>query len=151
LAAHPDLERARFVLEHMGRQSGPEAARILVHALTKLDRNRAQIAAQAIGAREEAVPYLAKALLETTDPARPAVLRHVLRPNAKKISPALRKQLLAEAVDRLTKTAPGWEAPLDVVRDGDPEAVAEALRGLAVKVRRSGKDERALTVYSVLC
>jgi HEAT repeat protein len=151
LASHPDLDRARFVLEHLGRQPGPEAARILVHALTKLDRNRAQIAAQAIGSREEAVPYLAKALLETTDPDRAWVLRNVLRPTAKKISSAMRKQLLAVAVDRLGKGERGWEALLDVVRDADPESVAEALRALAQKLRKSGKDDKALSVYSVLC
>lgn len=151
LAAHPDLERARFVIEHMGRQTGPEAARILVHALTKLDRSRAQIAAQCIGTREEAVPYLAKALLETTDPERAAVLRLVLRPMAKKISTATRKGLLAEGVERLAKGERGWESLLDVVRDADPEAVTEALRVLALKLRKSTKEDKALTVYSILC
>jgi HEAT repeat protein len=151
LVAHPDLERARFVLEHMGRQEGPEAARILVHALAKLDKNRALVAAQVIGAREEATPHLAKALLEATDPDRAWVLRNVLRPTAKKISPAMRKQLLAEATERLGKGERGWEPLLDVVRDADAEAVVDALRVLAAKLRKAGKDDRAHSAYAVLC
>jgi hypothetical protein len=96
------------------------------------------------------VPALAKALLETTNPDRAWLLRNVLRPGAKKISSALRKQILEEAIDRLGKGERNYEAHLDVARDADPEGVAEALRALAARLRK--KDEnKARVVLSILC
>jgi hypothetical protein len=69
---------------------------------------------------------------------------------AKKISPSLRKQILAEAMDRLAAGERNYEAHLDIARDADAEGVADALRALADKLRR--KDEnKARVVLSILC
>ncbi len=153
LALHADFDRARFVIELLGRMSGNEAARVLTKTLvTSTDRRYAEAAAEALNGKEDAVPALAKALLETDNPDRAWVLRNVLRPTAKKISSAARKQILEAAMDRLASGERGYEALLDVARDADPEAVAEALRGLAQKLRRgAGKEERARSVYQILC
>ena len=151
LIAHPDFERARFVLEMLGRQSDFEATRLLVHALCTLEKKRAELASAALQGREDAVSPLAKALLETTDPDRAWLLRNVLRPVAKKISPALRKQLLERAMDRLGEGARGWEALLDVARDADADSAAEALRALAQKRRKAKDDDKAAAVYGLLC
>ncbi len=151
LSLHPDFERARFVLEMLGRQTDAEATRVLVHAVCSLERKRAEIAATALGGREDAVTPLAKALLETKDVDRGWLLKSVLRPSAKKIPSALRKQLLEEAMDRLGDGARGWEALLDVVRDADADAVATAVRALAQKLRKAKNDDKAAAVYGLLC
>ncbi len=151
LAVHPDSDRARFVLEMLGRQPDTEATRLLVHAACTLERKRAEIAATALGGREDAVAPLAKALLETKDADRAWLLRNVLRPSAKKIASALRKQLLDEGMARLADGARGWEALLDVVRDADADGVATAVRALAEKLRRAKNDDKAAAVYGLLC
>ena len=102
IALHADFDRGRFVLELLGRMGGAEAARVLTKTLVATgDRRYAEAAANGLAGKEEAVPALAKALLETTNPDRAWVLRNVLRPTAKKIAPALRKQILEEALSRL--------------------------------------------------
>jgi HEAT repeat protein len=152
LVGHEDPERIRFVLELLGRQTGSDALKVLVDVVCTMDRRRAEMAAQMLGGKEAAVPFLAKALLETKDVDRGWVLRNVLRPMAKKISPAVRKELLETATERLGDGERGWEALLDVVRDADPEGVAQALRALASKLRKKPESaEKALTVMRLLC
>lgn len=153
IALHTDFERARFVIEMLGRMGGAEAARVLTKVLvTTADRRYAEAAAAGLSGKEDAVPALAKALLETENPDRAWVLRNVLRPTAKKISTSLRKQIVETAMDRLGSGERGWEALLDVARDADPDGVADGLRGLAERLRRAkGKEERARSVYQILC
>ncbi len=151
LALHPDFERARFALEMLGRQTDPESTRTLIHAACTLERKRAEIAAAALGGREDAVAPLSKALLETTDVDRAWLLRNVLRPSAKKMPAPLRKALLDEAMNRLGEGARGWEALLDVVRDADPDAVGAAVRALALKLRKMKNDDKAASVFGLLC
>jgi len=150
LVAHPDLERARFVIDQLGRQGGADAAKVLVKLLGSVDRRRAELAAHALAGKEEAVPLLAKALLETKDADRGWMIRNVLRPLAKKISPQVRKQLLEDALEKIGGAERGWEAMLDVVRDADPDAVAKSLRELGAKLRKKG-DDKAATVLRLLC
>ena len=151
LAMHADTERARFVLEFLGRMGGPEAARTLTKVLTTTtNKMLGEAAAAGLAGKEDSVPALAKALLETKNPDRAWLLRNVLRPMAKKISPALKKQILAEAMERLAAGERNYEAHLDIARDADAEGVAEALRALADKLRK--KDEnKARVVLSILC
>jgi hypothetical protein len=151
LSVHPEFERARFVLELLGRQTDAEATRVLVNAACTLERKRAEIAAAALGGRDDAVTPLTKALLETKDVDRAWMLRNVLRPSAKKIPGALRKQLLDEALTRLGDGARGWEALLDVVRDADADGVATAVRALAQKLRKAKNDDKAVAVLGLLC
>ena len=151
LVAHPDLERARFVIDQLGRQKDQDAARILVKVVGALDRRRAEFAAGALPGNEAAITPLAKALLETTDVDRAWLMRNVLRPNAKKVPLALRKQLLELATERLGSGERGWEALLDIVRDADPDGVASALRALAMKLKKQKNVEKALAVHHLLC
>jgi HEAT repeat protein len=150
LVGHPDLERARFVIDMLGRQGGADAAKVLVKLLGSVDRRRAELAATALTGKEEAVPLLAKALLETEDADRGWMIRNVLRPSAKKMTTATRKQLLEQAMEKMGDSKRGWEAMLDVVRDADPDAVATSLRDLGLKLRKKG-DEKASTVLGLLC
>ncbi len=166
LVAHPDVERARFVLEMLGRQGSAEAARLLVKVLaTTKDKRRAEIAAACLvepggepssGApgsapvREAAVAPLAKALLEADDADRAWLLRSVLRPSARKVAAAARRQMLEAATGRLAAGDRNWEPLLAIVRDADPEAAAAAMRELGAKLRK-GNPDRALTLLRVLC
>jgi HEAT repeat protein len=151
LALHPDFDRARFVIEMLGRQTDAEATRVLVHAACTLERKRAEIATAALAGREDAVAPLAKALLETKDVDRAWLLKGVLRPSAKKIPAPLRKQLLEGALSRLSDGERGWEALLDVVRDADAEGVAMALRALGQKLRKGKNDDKAASVFGLVC
>lgn len=150
LLASPDPERVRFVIDLLGRLPGGEAAKLLVEVLTELDLRYAEPAANALFGKEDAAPALARALLETHDRDRAWTLRNVLRPLAKKLPPSLRKELLTHATQRLSAGERGWEAALDVVRDADPEAVAEALRAMAQKFARARNAEKAQSVLSLL-
>jgi HEAT repeat protein len=150
LVSHPDIDRARFVIEQLGRLGTLPACKLLVDALATLDKRYGEAAALALAGKELAVPMLAKALLEAKDRDRAWALRNVLRPLAKKIAPALRKQLLEISLARLGKGELGWEAPLDVARDADATAAAGALRDLATKLKKSKTPEKAATVLGLL-
>jgi HEAT repeat protein len=165
LALHPDVERARFVLEMLGRTAGAEPARVLVSVLsTTKDKRRAEIAATCLlqpadggglpspGSalvRDDAVALLAKALLEASDPDRGWLLRNVLRPSARRVAAASRRAMLDEAMRRLAAGARTWEPLLATARDADPAAAAEALRALAQRSRKSAPD-KALVVMRLL-
>lgn len=150
LVNHPDGERARFVIEQLGRQADKDAAGVLVAVLLGPDRRRVELAATALTGMEAAVPLLAKALLDSDNPDRSWILRNVLRPAAKKIAPAMRKQLLDAALKQFA-TGRGWEALLDVVRDADPEGTSEALRALSLKLKKAGTTDKAVTVMRLVC
>jgi HEAT repeat protein len=178
LVAHPDVERARFAMEMLGRQPGAESARVLVRVLaTAKDKRRAEIAAACLAVRDgasvaeaprpsrpgegtggpaappvrdDAVGPLARALLESDDADRAWLLRGVLRASAKKVAPAARKQMLELSVKRLSAGERNWEPLLAVVRDADPETAAEALRSAAKRARKTNPD-KALTILRVIC
>jgi HEAT repeat protein len=162
LVAHSDLERARFAIEMLGRQEGPHAARVLVNVLaTTTDKRRAELAASCLrvhedgrptgaAVRDDAVPSLAKAILDSPDADRAWLLRGVLRPCAPRTPAPTRKLLLETALKRLTSGEGHWEALLATVRDADARAAVEALRALAQKLRKTDP-VRAVTVLRVLC
>jgi HEAT repeat protein len=162
LVVHPDLERARFAMEMLGRREGPHAARVLVNVLaTTNDKRRAELAASCLRAHEEgkppaaavrddAVAPLAKAILEAPDTDRAWLLRGVLKTSAAKTPATMRKQLLDTALKRLAGGETLWEPLLATARDADARATALALRALAQKLRKS-EPARSLLILRVLC
>lgn len=150
LLDHPEIERARFVIEQLGRQKNADAAKLLVRTLSGADKKRAELAASALAGNEHAVMPVAKALLEAKDPDRRWLMRTVIRPLAAKIPAALRRELLEKAIERLSEGERGFEAYLDVARDADADGAAEALRALATKLKKKDED-RARIVYGILC
>ncbi len=148
LLAHEDVERVRFAAAYLASQAS--ATKALVKALVNQDRARAEVVAETLTGREEAAPALARAMLDTKDLDRAWLLKKVLTPIAKSISPALRKELLALAEKRLSQGAKGWEAPLEVVQAADSELVGKAMRALAERLRRSKNDDRAATVLGLV-
>ncbi len=151
LIQHREIDRARFVLEQLGRQKGGDAAKTLVRVLATGDKVRAEIAATALAGNEGAAAMLTKALLDAADADRAWMIRNVLRPSAKKIAPASRKELIAVAIERLGEGERNWEALLDVARDADPDGVATALRALAAKLKKQDHRDKALAVLTILC
>jgi HEAT repeat protein len=150
LVAHPDLDRAELVLAHLGRQKGPEAARLLVKVLAGADRRRAEIAARELSGNAEALPLLARALLEARDPDRAWLLRNVLRPGAKDLPPAARKKLVEAAATGLAEGSSGWEAVLDVAREANPEGLADALRAVAERLRKKSPEKAMAALAAVV-
>jgi len=148
LLAHEDLDRVRFAAAYLAGQSA--ATKALVKALLTQDRARAEVVAETLGGREDAANALARAMIDTKDLDRAWLLRKVLTPVAKAISPALRKELLALAEKRLAQGAKGWEAPLEVVQAADAESVGKTMRALAERLRRSKNDDRAATVLGLV-
>jgi hypothetical protein len=78
------------------------------------------------------------------------MIRNVLAPMSTKVPPAVRKQLLDAAIERIEAGERGWEAFLDVAQGGDGKAAAEALRALATRVLKKQPDKAliALTALS---
>jgi hypothetical protein len=140
-----------FVLALLGKQGTQEATKALVSVMLSAEPRKAEMAARELEGKELAAGPLARALADTEDVERARLLRHVLKPLAKNIAPALRKELLDAAMDRLGSGERGWESHLDVARDADPDAVASALRALGGKLRKQGIGDKAARVLSVLC
>ncbi|MFC1611292.1 HEAT repeat domain-containing protein, partial [Myxococcota bacterium] len=151
LATHPEAERARFAIEQLGRQDNNEAIKALVGILCTQDRSRADLAAEALKGKKDAIPLLAKALMTIDDPDRAWMTQKVLKPHAGKLTKTQRTQLLERAVDRLAGGKKGWEAPLQVVRDASPDAAADGLRELAARLLKAKKTDHAAMVARVLC
>jgi HEAT repeats len=150
LIAHPDAARARLVMEQIGKRKDKEAGSVLLSAIEKLDRTRAEFAATCLAGNEAVVPELARALCESTSPDKAWIMRGVLRPMAKKVAPALRKQIRELALTRMKDTGRDWEALLDIAREADKEAVQTGLQGLFQKLDKGSKDDRALAVLRVI-
>ncbi|WP_394832887.1 hypothetical protein LVJ94_40940 [Pendulispora rubella] len=151
LVGHPELERARFVIDQLGRRKDGEATLVLVGVVKSLDRRRAEFAAGALTGKDDAVTPLAEALLETKDTDRAWLMRNVLRPSAKKVPPLLLKKMLERAMERFGAGERGWEPLLDIVRDADPESVAGALRTLARKFQKQDQTTDAIAVWRRVC
>ncbi len=150
LVAHPDGGRSRFVIEHLGRQKDEGSAKLLSRVVTTADKDRSTAALQALQGNDAAVSVLARSLLDVKDIDRAWAIGNFLRPSAKKVSKAVREELLAIALGRLAKGERGWEPLLDVARGGDADRVVDALRELAKKLKKSNPD-KAETVFSILC
>lgn len=151
LAQHPDIERARFVIEQLGRQKGGETADVLIEVLERADRRRGELVCKALEGREDAVPAIAKALVDSDDADKAWMLRNVLRPMSAKVPPAGKKRILEAALQKIEKGERGAEALVDIARDVEPKKTAEGLRNLAAKLRKGKKPERAATVLRMLC
>jgi HEAT repeat protein len=151
LLTHPDADRARFVLELLSKLHGAEPTRLLVLALVKGDRARAERASEALRGRKEAAAPLAKALLATEDPDRGWLIAQVLKPSAREVPPALAKQVVASAAERVSSGARGWEPYFEVAREVDAASLLAALRAQTAKARKKKDVDRELAVQRLLC
>ena len=151
LAEHPDFDRARLAIEHLGRQRDPGATRVLVAVAERGERRRAELAVALLAGKPDLGAALAKALAAATDADRAKLLARALAPRLRELTPALKKQLRGVGIERLSASEPGAEAILDAARMADPGGVADDLRALAAKQRKGGKTDDALRTLGVLC
>ncbi|MBK7971825.1 MAG: HEAT repeat domain-containing protein [Deltaproteobacteria bacterium] len=151
LTDHPDFDRARLAIEHLGRQKDPGAAKVLVAVVERGERRRAELAVTLLAGKPDVGAALAKALAAATDADRAKLLARALAPRLRELTPALRKQLRSTGLERLASGEPGAEAILDAARMADPGAVADELRALAARQRKANHTDDALRTLGVLC
>jgi hypothetical protein len=151
LLGHPDLERARFVIDMLSHRKGSDAVDLLVEVVRHQELRRARLAAEALRDREEAVAPLVDALVGEEDPERARLLAGVLRPRADALKPAARKKLLTAALDRLASGQRAWDALYDVAREADPASASEGLRALYQRLAKRKDGVRATFVLRMLC
>ncbi|MBN8617053.1 MAG: hypothetical protein J0L92_41115, partial [Deltaproteobacteria bacterium] len=113
------------------------------------DRRRGELATKALEGREDAGPMLAAALAAATDADRANVLRQAVRPHLKNLSPAMKKKLVAVALERVAE-GEGWQAHADVARELDPKGFAEGLREQVTKLAKGKKEAQLKSVLGLL-
>jgi HEAT repeat protein len=150
LLSHSDLERARAVIDMLAHRPTEDAAELLVEVVAEREMRRARLAAEALRDRRDAVGPLVAALARCKESERARLLAGLLRPASAELTPAQRRKLRDEALDRLASGREGAKALLEVAREADPKGVADALRDLHAKLRRT-KPARATLVLSELC
>ncbi|OGQ77185.1 MAG: hypothetical protein A2289_20985 [Deltaproteobacteria bacterium RIFOXYA12_FULL_58_15] len=120
----PDVrEASAWALASMGSAVLPEVKRRLVDATGNIKRG--------------------------VDRAR--TIRSALAPHAASLTKSQHADLLQSAVDALAKGERGLEAPLQILRDASPKALAEGLRGVATRLIKGRKLDQATTVARLLC
>jgi HEAT repeat protein len=150
LIAHPDLERARFIIDMLAHKKGEEAAAELVVVLEAHEPRRAELAARALAERKEAAPMLADALLKASDPQRARLITRVLEGMAGELKPAQKKKLLEAAMAKLEKADPGWLPVAEAAHAADSIALGYAMRELYAKLKKK-KPDLAVDVLKQLC
>lgn len=150
LLLHPDVERARFVIDMLAHRSTEESTEQLVDILASLELRRAELAARALVGRKDAVASLTDRLVKTTDPHRARLISRVFESLHHELKPAQRKRLLEASLERLQEDAPTFQPLFDVAHAADPVAAGNALRDLHRKLEKR-KPERALQVIRHLC
>ena len=156
LAIGAEAERALLAIERLAQIATPAAADALAGVLTATqDRMRAEAAANALGARPEGPPALARALLAVRDGERAALLARLLRPRIRTLveggaaGKKLAKALLANALARIGD-GQAADALLPLAREIDRDAAGSGLRALAAKLQKRKDVDGALTVLRLV-
>lgn len=151
LIGHPELDRAKFIIDMLSHRPNAEAAAQLVRVIVDHDVRRATLAAEGLSSRRDAIGPLVKALATSTDRERARMLAKVIHPWAGELKPAQRKKLLAVVTERMAKGEHGWQSPFDIVDAANPKEAAKALRALYDKLKRRKPPERATQVLRLVC
>jgi hypothetical protein len=151
LSGHNDPERARLAIERLAQAPTSAAAHALGKILLSTDeRSRAEAAGEALAARPDAGPALARALLGAHDADRAWMLVKMLRPHVRKLEARQVRPLLEEALSRIRANKTPWEPFLQVARESDALATAGELRRLTGDLRKARKLDRALVASRAL-
>jgi HEAT repeat protein len=151
LIAHPDIERAKFVIDMLSHRKSDDAAAQLVQVIAEHDVRRGKLAADALAHRKDAAAALVTALAACNDRERARMLAKVLHPWAGELKPSQRKKLLTVVAKRLEKGEQGWQSPFDIADAANPKDAAKALRALFEKLKRRKPPELATQVLRLLC
>ncbi len=148
LTHHPDLERARIAIDKLASMRGAAATRTLVGIVAEADKRRAELAAEAIADRSDAVAPLAEALAATGEPERAKLLGRVL--GDAKLPAPLRTKLLQAGVAKLVAGREAWEPALGAVKDRDEASVSRRLAAEAARLRKARKADAEARVLRAL-
>jgi HEAT repeat protein len=150
LALHKELERARIAIEKLGTMRGATATETLVDILARGDKRRAELAADAIKDRPDAVAPLAALLAETSELERARLAAKVIKPHVKDLTPAMRRKIADHAIGALAGGSDAWEPAMTIAAERDAKATGEGLREEAAKLRKSKKTNEEARVLRAL-
>lgn len=150
LALHRELDRARIAIDKLGSLGGTKATETLVDIVARGDKRRAELAAEAVKDRADAVAPLVDLLASTGELERARLVRHVLRPRVSELSPAMRKKLAQAGIAKLTSGHDAWEPALALANERDAKATAEMLREEAARLRKGKKVDEERRVLRAL-
>jgi hypothetical protein len=67
------------------------------------------------------------------------------------LKPGHHTKLINAVTKRLDKGEPGWQSPLELIREAKPDKTAKALKDLYQKLKRRKPPERATAVLRMIC
>jgi hypothetical protein len=151
LLEHPDADRAKFVIDMLAHRPSADAAELLVQVLEEGEMRRARLAADAVHGRKDAIDGLVSAVCADHDKERSRLIGRTLQPLIAELKPSHHKKLIDAVTSRLEKGEPGWQSPLELIREAKPDKTAKALKTLYEKLKRRKPPERATAVLRMLC
>ncbi|MEC7521058.1 MAG: HEAT repeat domain-containing protein [Myxococcota bacterium] len=150
LALHRELDRARIAIDKLGTLGGKQPTETLVDILARGDKRRAELAAEALGGREDATGPLVALLADTPELERAKLVSRVLEARRDALTPAMRKKLLEAGVKGLSAGDESWSPTLSLVVERDAKKVADALRAEAARLRKARKTDEEARVLRAL-
>lgn len=145
LALHPDFDRARMAIDKIGSLSGKKVSETLVGIVADGDKRRAELAAEALEGRKDAVAPLAKALANTDELERAKLIARAV--SGAKLAPAAKKALLDAGAAQLAAGVDAWEPKLRLL---DEKAVAKRLGDDAKKLKKRKKGDAEARVLRAM-
>ena len=150
LAMHRELDRARMAIDKLRSIEGTQASETLVDIVARADKRRAELAADALEDRDDALRPLAKLMATVTELERAKLVRRALEPRLDRLTAAQRKAILNASVARLVAGEDGYGPGLDLIARRDPKKTHDRLREEAQKLRRRKKLDAESRVLSAL-
>lgn len=151
LLEHPDADRAKFVIDMLAHRKSADAAELLVQVLCEGEMRRARLAADALRGRTDAVDGLVDAVTGDHDKERSRLIARTLQPMIGEMKTGHQQKLVNAVTSRLEKGEPGWQSPLELIREANPDKTAKALKALYEKLKRRKPPERATAVLRMIC
>jgi hypothetical protein len=146
LVTHEDDERAILAIEYLGRQNGAGVAAVLVAALRKVDRTRADRIATALRGKPEAAPALLGLL---TAGHEPALVARLLRENSEGLGDKQRAAIVKLALARAG--ARDFEALLTLAYDLSSQRTTAEVDATVKRLLAQKKRERAIALLGAIC
>jgi len=149
LALHDDFARAQMAIDKLGSLGGKQSTATLVDIVAQGDKRRAELAAEAVADRPDAVAPLVDLLATTAEAERAKLVRHALRPRIDGLKPAMKKKLTASAVKALVAGDDTAGPRLAMARDLDAK-LGEPLRAEIAKLRKARKRDAEARLIGAL-
>ncbi|MEQ9325102.1 MAG: HEAT repeat domain-containing protein [Polyangiaceae bacterium] len=151
LLEHPDADRAKFVIDMLAHRKSADAAELLVRVLAEGEMRRARLAADALRGRADAVDDLVVAVTGDHDKERSRLIGRTVQPLLGELKTGHQQKLINAVTSKLEKGEPGWQTPLELIREANPDKTAKALKALYDKLKRRKPAERATAVLRMIC